>query len=129
MIINGASRDQHYRQDVQCFARILNLVAHYELENDELVEYQLKNTYRFLIKYGDLQQVQVKIIEFIRKSVYMDRKQMLPHFQELKSQLVSIFDDKYERRPLLYLDLISWLTSKIEQKKVEDIIQNRQRTR
>ncbi|MCH2223490.1 MAG: hypothetical protein MK066_01880 [Crocinitomicaceae bacterium] len=128
-IINSSHKEQHLKQDVQCFARILNLVAHYELGNDELVEYQLKNTYRFLIKYGDLQQVQKLIIEFIRKSVYMNRNEMTPHFIELKSQMVCIFDDKYEQRPLLYLDLISWLTAKVEGRKVEHVIQERQRTR
>lgn len=128
-IINASNKEQHLKQDVQCFARILNLVAHYELGNDELVEYQLKNTYRFLIKYGDLQQVQKLIIDFIRKSVYMNRNEMTPHFIELKSQMVRIFDDAYEQRPLLYLDLISWLTAKVEGRKVEHVIQERQRTR
>ncbi|MBL4862096.1 MAG: hypothetical protein JKY09_03645 [Crocinitomicaceae bacterium] len=128
-IINTSHKEKHLRQDVQCFSRILNLVAHYELGNDELVEYQLKSTYRFLMKYGDLQAVQKLIIEFIRKSVYMNRAEMTPHFAALKSQLVAIFDDPYERRPLLYLDLISWLTAKIEHVKVEEVIQERQRMR
>lgn len=128
-IIHSDTKESHLRQDVQCFARILNLVAHYELGNHELVEYQLKSTYRYLIKYGDLQEVQKLIIAFIRKSVHMNRNEMMPHFAELRSNLIAIFEDPFERRPLLYLDLISWLTSKIEQRPVEKIIRERQSKR
>lgn len=128
-IIHTNDGENHLKQDVQCFARILNLVAHYELENDDLVDYQLKSTYRFLIKYGDLQLVQQQIIEFIRKSVYMNRKEMTEPFMELRDKLVAILDDPYERRPLLYLDLISWLESKIGGDPVESVIRRRQLTR
>ena len=93
------------------------------------MEYQLKSTYRFLIKYGDLQEVQKLIIAFIRKSVHMNRNEMTPHFIELRTNLIDIFEDPFERRPLLYLDLISWLTSRIEQQPVEEIIRERQRLR
>lgn len=128
-IIHSETKEHHLRQDVQCFARILNLVAHYELGNHELVEYQLKSTYRFLIKYGDLQEVQRLIIAFIRKSVHMNRDEMTPHFVELRENLIAIFEDPLERRPLLYLDLISWLTSRIEKEPVEEIIRKRQLSR
>jgi hypothetical protein len=129
MIIHFEVKEKYLRQDVQCFARILNLVAHYELGNDDLVEYQLKSTYRFLIKYGDLQKVQEAIIGFIRTAVYVRKEEIGEHFVALKDNLVSIFDDPFERRPLLYLDLISWLTSRIEGESVEAIIRKRQMKR
>jgi hypothetical protein len=125
-IIHTDSKENHLRQDVQCFARILNLVAHYELGNNDLVEYQLKSTYRFLIKYGDLQKVQRLIIDFIRKSVHMNQFEMTAPFAELKRELLIIFDDPFERRPLLYLDLISWLSSRLDNIHVEDVIRKRQ---
>jgi hypothetical protein len=128
-IIHSEVKEKYLRQDVQCFARILNLVAHYELGNDDLVEYQLKSTYRFLIKYGDLQKIQEAIIGFIRTTVNVRKEEIGEHFVALKDNLVSIFDDPFERRPLLYLDLISWLTSRIEGVPVEEIIRARQERR
>jgi hypothetical protein len=128
-IIHFEVKEKYLKQDVQCFARILNLVAHYELGNDDLVEYQLKSTYRFLIKYGDLQKVQEAIIGFIRTTVHVRKEEIGDHFVALKDNLVSIFDDPFERRPLLYLDLISWLTSRIEGVPVEEIIRARQERR
>ena len=52
-IINA--RDEDLRSDILCFARILNLISHYELRNDDLVEYYIKSTYRFLGKKDDFE--------------------------------------------------------------------------
>lgn len=120
-IIN--SRSYNLREDVQCFARILNLVAQYELGNDDVIDYQIRSTYRFLLKMKDLQLVQQAVLNFLRQSVYMDRQDMNPHFRKLQLELEDLLHNRYEWRPLLYLDLNSWLQSKIEDKKVEDIIQ------
>ena len=64
-IINQKNPD--FREDIQCFSRILCLIAHFELGNNLLVEYQVKSVYRFLNKMEDLQQVQKEILKFIRK--------------------------------------------------------------
>jgi len=128
-IINIKSKEKFLRQDVQCFSRILNLVAHFEMGNMDLVEYQLKNTYRYLIKYGDMQKVQQEIIKFIRSTVQMNPDGIKNDFIQLKDKLELIFEDANERRPLLYLDLIGWLTSKIEDVEVEKVIRERQKKR
>ncbi len=125
-IIHDPENEKYLKQDVQCFARILSLIAHYDAGDYEMVDNQLKSTYRFLIKFGDLQEVQKLIISFIRRSVNMNREDLTPHFMQLRSQMEEIFDDPYERRPLLYLDLISWLTSKIDGVPVEEVVKRRQ---
>ncbi|GAB5416557.1 MAG: hypothetical protein Crog4KO_34050 [Crocinitomicaceae bacterium] len=128
-IIHADVKEKSLKQDVQCFARILNVVAHYELGNDDLVDYQLRSTYRFLSKYGDLHKVQECIIQFIRKAIVTHKDEITPLFVTLKTQLEEIFDDPYEQRPLLYLDLISWLKSRISGRSVEEIIRERQEQR
>lgn len=125
-IIHADVKEKSLKQDVQCFARILNVVAHFELGNDDLVDYQLKSTYRFLTKYGDLHKVQACIMQFIRKAIVTHKSEIAPLFITLKEQLEEVFDDPYEQRPLLYLDLISWLKSRISGRSVEEIIQERQ---
>jgi hypothetical protein len=112
----------HLREDIQCFARILNLIAHYELGNDELIEYQIKSTYRFLLKLKDMQKVQMAVLNFLRATVYIEKQNVITHFKSLKKELECILEDKYELRPTLYLDIISWLESRISGKKVEEII-------
>ena len=42
------------REDLLCFSRILNLVAHYEAGMDQNLEALIKSTYKFLIKMDEL---------------------------------------------------------------------------
>jgi len=119
-IINQKNPD--YRQDIQAFARILNLIAHFELGNERLVEYQVKSVYRFLSKMKDLQQVQREIFRFLRKTPRMHASELKKEFIKLKDKLKAIRQEPYEMRPFLYLDIISWLESKIEDRTVQDIV-------
>ncbi|MEP0985342.1 hypothetical protein [Ekhidna sp.] len=113
------------KEDIQSYARFLNLIVHYELGNDDLIYFQIKSTYRFMLKLKDFQKVHEAIFKFLRKSIYMDRKTLIPVFKELHGELVEVIQDKYERRPMLYLDIVSWLESKIYDRPVEDVIRDK----
>lgn len=123
LIINPKNPD--YRGDIQAFARILNLIAHFELGNEILVEYQIKSVYRFLSKIEDLQAVQKEIFKFLRK-IPVIREEALPkEFALLRKKLLPYQNDPYEKRPFLYLDIISWLESKIQGRSVQDIVREK----
>ena len=100
-------------EDLQCFARILSLICHWELGNEELVTYQVKSVYRFLLKMRSMQSVQREIMRFLRKTPLMARSEMTYEFVILKEKLELIVEEPYERRPMLYFDIISWLETKI----------------
>jgi len=123
IIINTASTN--LKEDLQCFARILSLIAHYELGNNDLIDYQIRSTYRFLLKMKDMQMVQKEILNFLKNSVYMNRGDLTIEFTNLKGRLEKIYANKYERRPFLYLDLLSWLESKIENVPVAQVVKGR----
>ena len=122
-IINSKSID--LKEDLQCFARILSLISHYEMGDNDLIDYQIRSTYRFLLKMKDVQQVQRSILDFLKHSVNMNRKDLTIEFTNLKNKLEKIFDNKYERRPFLYLDLLSWLESKIDNLPVAKVVRKR----
>lgn len=122
-IINQKNPD--YRADIQCFARILNLIAHFELGNTQLVEYQVKSVYRFLSKMEDLHAVQQEIFRFVRRTPRMMAPAMKEEFQKLRKQLLKHEQDPFERRPFLYLDIISWLEAKIEDRSVQEVVQDK----
>ena len=123
LIINQKNPD--YREDIQCFARILNLIAHFELGNSQLVEYQVKSVYRFLLKMEDLHAVQREIFRFLRKIPRIQEEELKNEFISLRNKLAEQEGGPYERRPFLYLDIISWLESKIEDKPVQEIIRRK----
>ncbi|MFN7117215.1 MAG: hypothetical protein ACK4TA_10480, partial [Saprospiraceae bacterium] len=130
LIINQKNPD--YRADIQCYSRILNLIAHFELGNAQLVEYQVKSVYRFLAKMEELLAVHQEIFRFIRRTPHMRASEMKQEFINLKEKLLKLQDHPYEKRAFLYLDIISWLESKIENRPLQDIVHskfvNRQRT-
>ncbi|MBK9733729.1 MAG: hypothetical protein IPO92_01675 [Saprospiraceae bacterium] len=113
------------REDIQCFARFLSLISHFELGNDFLVSYQIKSVYRFLIKMEDLQAVQKEILNFIRKTPQMTKRDIKIEFKKLRAKLIKYQNDPYEKRPFLYLDIISWLDSKIDSKRIQDVIKEK----
>jgi len=121
-VINHAAQ---IRGDIHSFSRILKLIALYEMGNMEMVEYQLKSVYRFLYKLEELNQVQQLIIAFLRKVPSMDDKSIKKEFIKLRSNLIKQQQDPYEKRAFLYLDIISWLTCKIENRSIQEVIREK----
>jgi len=122
-IINQKRPD--YREDIQCFARILCLISHFNLGNELLVEHQVKSVYRFLNKMEDLQEVQKEILKFIRKIPRIKKENLKNEFIILKDNFAKVAEHPYEKRPFLYLDIISWLESKIEDRPVQEVIREK----
>ena len=107
------NRSTPLRTDLQCYARLLHLIAHYELGNYELLEYLTKSVYRFMAKMQNLGIVEKEIFRFLRNSFYIQSKDMDKALLELKENLKKHEHDKTEIRAYLYLDIISWLESKM----------------
>lgn len=122
-IINNKSLEM--REDLMCFARILNLVAHYEAGLDYHLDSLVKSTYRFLIKMNDLHEVQKEMIKFLRNLPDVSPLNIKDEFRELHGKLKKYEDHPFERRAFLYLDIISWLESKIENRPVKEIIKEK----
>ncbi len=119
------NRNLSMREDLMCFARVLSLVAHYEASLDYKLELQLKSTYKFLIKMNDLHEVQREMIKFLRNLGSIYPHQLKGEFKKLHSRLKKYEDHPYERRAFLYLDIISWLESKIENRPIMTIIKEK----
>jgi len=120
--------DVDLREDIHGFARILNLISHYELGNIELIQYNVRSTYRFLSKKEDLHQFQRYILNFLKKlEVTMTDEALVLHFDKLRKRLIPLSKDKYEKRAFIYFDIISWLESKIERRLVRDVIKDKAR--
>lgn len=113
------------RADLQCYARLLHLIAHYELGNFNLLEYLIKSVYRFMAKMENLSLVEEKIFRFLQHSFHLTQKQLKPEFEKLLAELKEVEKNKFESRAFAYLDIISWLESKIYGKNVQDIIREK----
>ncbi|MCA0933584.1 hypothetical protein LCM02_14055 [Lutimonas saemankumensis] len=119
------NRQLGMREDLLCFTRILNLVAHYEAGMDQNLEALIKSTYKFLIKMNELHLVQQRIISFLRNLSNIYPHELKNAFVELHKELKVFENHPYEKRSFMYLDIISWLESKIENVPVETIIKQK----
>lgn len=114
-----------FRRDLQVFSRILNLIASYEAGDDYSLDYQIKNVYQFVLRHNDMHAVQHEIITFLKR---------IPntYVSDFKNELVWLYErlkpfenHPYERRPFFYLDIISWLESKIQDRPIAEIIKEK----
>lgn len=114
------------RTDLQCYARLLHLIAHYELGHEDLLEYLIKSVYRFMAKMQNLSVVEEEIFKFLRKSFSLKKPgQVKSSFGALKEKLSKYEGNPLESRSFMYLDIISWLESKIQNKPVQEIMQEK----
>jgi hypothetical protein len=128
-IIN--SKDVDLRQDIHSFSRILNLICHYELGHMEMMEYQIRSTYYFLLKRGNLGLFQKIILGFLKKlkPYIANEKALTIAFKSLKKELLPLVNSPYDKKAFIYFDIISWLESKIEKRPVQDIIREKTKRR
>lgn len=110
------------RTDLQCYARLLHLIAHYELGNVELLEHLIKSVYRFMSKMENLSVVEEEVFSFLRRSFRLSPKQLKPAFEALLNKLKQLEKNKSEARAFAYLDIISWLESKLKNVPVGEVI-------
>jgi hypothetical protein len=122
LIIN---RKPDLRTDLHCYSRLLHLIAHYEIGNYQLVEYLMKSVYRFMAKMNSLNVVEEEIFKFLQKSFSLNPVVVLKEFKPLKDKLEALKGNPLATRSFMYLDIIGWLESKIENVPVQQIIRNK----
>jgi hypothetical protein len=113
------------RNDLQCYARLLHLIAHYELGNFELLEYLTRSVYRFMSKMQNLSYVEEEIFQFLRQSFHLTARQLKPAFEHLLHKLKSLEKNRFEVRAFAYLDIVSWLESKVRNVPLEQVFRNK----
>jgi len=113
------------RTDLQCYARLLHLIAHYELGNFDLLEYLIKSVYRYMAKMENLSKVEEEMFAFLRRSFHVGAHALKPEFEKLLVKLKKYEGNPVEARAFTYLDVISWLESKISGVHVQDVIREK----
>ncbi len=110
------------RYDLQCYARVVHLLAHYELGNDMLMESLSKSVYRFMAKMANLTVVEEAMFKFLRQTFPMSPRQLKPEFEKFLQSIKHLEKSRFETRAFAYLDIISWVESKVYGKPMSVII-------
>lgn len=110
------------RSDLQCYARLLHLMAHYELGNFDIMESLIRSVYRFMAKMQNLTVVEEEMFKFIRNSFMLSRTQLKMAFENFLITLKKLENDRFQTRSFAYLDIISWVESKVYEKPLSKVI-------
>lgn len=113
------------RYDLQCYARLLHLIAHYELGNDVLMESLTKSVYRFMAKRKNFNAVEEAMLQFLRQSITLQPKQISKAFKELLAKIKHLEKNRFQTRAFAYLDVISWLEAKLSGQSMGQVIQQK----
>ncbi len=118
-IING---DIDLRLDLQCYARLLHLLAHYELGNYELMPYLAKSVYRFMKKMENQTIIEKEMIDFLRESLQRSPSKVKDEFKLFLQKIKKLETSRFETRAFSYFDIVAWIESKVYNKSMSEII-------
>ena len=109
LILNESKED--VVKEIFYFARILNLLLHYELENFKYLESLLISTPKYLKARRALYRTEKSLIQYLNRILKaIDRKEKAQLRDQFSSEVQTLFVDPKEKRVFLYLDLRLWLS-------------------
>jgi hypothetical protein len=104
------------RADYESYARMLNLIIHFELGNYDLLNYLLVSVYRYLYKREKKYRLETIMLDFIRKIHDVKNEDMLVfRFKSLRNSLKKLKQDEYEKNAFEYFDFLEWVEGKINE--------------
>ncbi len=100
------------RKDLFSYARLFNLVIHFELGNYDLLEYITKSTQRYLVRRQRDFDLEKLVIDHLRKLI-RESKDKISKYIEFNHELEKLIQEPEDRIVLKYFDFSSWINSKI----------------
>jgi len=101
------------REDIQGYARLAFLMAHYDIENYDVVERELTSIKNYFSKISIDISTPELILRFFKKVVDLPVKEKKEAFLQFSSELQQLFENKYARRGILYLNITEWVGNKL----------------
>jgi hypothetical protein len=126
--VNSVSNLPHkYISDhIYILARIIKLILHFELGDEEFLQYEMRSAERKLKADKKLYKVEKLTLTFIRKSLLTRhaKKVLLQYYEEISG----LKNDPYEQQLLKWFDLIAWAEAKIKKQTFAEVISKRFKT-
>lgn len=97
------------------FAHLLNVLTHFELRNDDLLDYLIPSTRRFLRKKRSLYKTEEVVLSHIRKMTQtIEKSKQKALWQSFKTKITELKLDKKEQRVFNYFDFEWWIINRID---------------
>jgi len=101
--------------ETHCFAQLLYMLLHLELNNKGLLPYAIRSTQRYLKTRDRTYKFETLLLEFINAMARSKKHgTTVVAYQELLEGLKLIQNDPYEAAAFEYFDLLNWANNKLE---------------
>ncbi|MEZ4888710.1 MAG: hypothetical protein R3E32_28550 [Chitinophagales bacterium] len=109
--------------DLACFIRIVYLILHFELQNDLMVAYNIRNTYRFLLRHKQLYKVEEFILRFLRRTPdLLTQEDLNKSLRNLHRELSELTKDPYESQAFNSFNFLDWIESKLQKVGILEVV-------
>jgi hypothetical protein len=126
-IIN--SNYSELRQDIIRISKLVNLIIHFELGNEDLLPYIYKSTMRFVSGLDNKYDFEVLFLDHFKKIALSKRdSKQANSFLKFKEEMQNVFKDPHEKNALEYFNFYAWLDSKIHNISFSDAIKIRKQS-
>ena len=115
-----------FTKDRYDFARLLQLIIHFELKNYDVIENSIDSVYRFMRERNSIFSAETSVFKFLRQALKTERSKLKPVYEELVYDLEKTQDDPAIRTTLSMFNFIIWAKSKILNKSMAEIIKEEQ---
>lgn len=104
-------------------AKLLQMFAVFELNDDTMIEQSVKSVYRYLKTRKLFRKFEQAMMLFIKHSIrhYSDSEKMKGLYLQLKVNLEKIKNDPFEKRAFEGFDYILWVESKIKNRPFAEV--------
>ncbi len=110
--------------EYQNLSRLVALLVHYELEDYDYLEYEIRGFERKLKKQRSLHRLEKCLFDTLRHVLKaVDEAERKKHLMKCKETIERLREDRYEGRLITLFDFTSWLEAKITRKPFVSIVQ------
>lgn len=113
------------REDIQSFARILNIITHYELGNIKQLGYlitTIKNFYKSGVSSFKSEKLIIHYFEKLIQHPEKDKKHIQTLFKDFKQELSELMKDAHETNVTYYFEIEAYIDSKINERSLSSIL-------
>jgi len=116
---NVNSSENNMRNDIYHYSRTLFLMIHFEMNNLDLLDYELRSYYRFLSKKNISIKLEKHLLKFLQSRINLEHSKILMKnlLIEFKNDVEKIREEPFGGYSHYFIDITAWLNLKIEELK------------
>jgi len=120
-------RNDKVREDLFSLARILNLLIHFELNDMDTLSYVIQSSRRYLSGKNLLYKTEESVLSFFKGVLNSggDKNDLLKLQKKFKDEISYYLNDPYERTVVEFIDLLSWITSRMEGRSFYEVVKQK----